>query len=273
MPDVDPSTLSDEELDKLIQGDTTEETEGEEAEGTDPKDADPKEDDETTEEVETDETTEGDEVEEPETPVTPPSRREQLRIQQLLGKMGKKSDDSHQAIDPSKSLNYAEELDADPEIIKRLEADRQSTADTSYKRAETMARTMQWETMLNIDAPQIETKYDMLNPKDTEHFHPAIADSLSKWYLNQVGYDADTKSVQTPGVRWSDFVDGVMELADEIAASKVATATKNIKSQAAKTGLRPDGSSTKKLNLNRAPEAMTDEELDAMIATAIPNRR
>lgn len=272
MPDVvDPSTLSDEELDKLIQGDEPEEAEVEEPTEPDAEEESADEP-EATEEGEPEEP----EAEEPETPEAPkpPSRREQLRIQQLVAKFGnKRPEASPQSIDPSKSLNYAEELDADPEIIKRLEADRQRTADTSYERAETMARTMQWETMLNIDAPQVESKYEMLNPKDEEHFHPVLADSLSKWYLNQTGFDPETRTVANPGIRWSEFVDGVFELADEIASSKVATATKNIKSQAAKTGLRPGGTTSKKLNLNRAPEAMTDEELDAMIGMAIPNRK
>ena len=81
-----------------------------------------------------------------------------------------------------------------------------------------------------------------------------------------VGLDANTGLVQNPNVRWKDFVESEFELADEIANTKVANSTRNIAQQAASTGLRPDGSQAKRLNLNKAPEQMSDEELDAIIA-------
>lgn len=245
--------MSDEELDKLIAGEPEEETPTEEPEQPQP-------------EGEPEEPTE----EEPETeaPETPPSRREQLRINQLLAKMKQQPQEQPKA----KGLNYAEELDAEPEVIQKLESDRQAASDASYQRAMEQVKTSEWRTMLNVDAPQVETRYDILNPRNEEKFHPALAEGLTNWYLNMTGYDAEKKTVNNPDIRWGDFVDGVMELAEEIATSKVETATKTIKQQAANTAIRPDGSTTKSLNLNQAPESMSDEELDAVIAQAIPKK-
>jgi hypothetical protein len=58
----------------------------------------------------------------------------------------------------------------------------------------------------------------------------------------------------------------MFELVDEVSSRKVQQSQKNIAKQASRTGLRPDGSSAKRLDLSKPPEAMTDEELDAMIA-------
>ena len=61
-----------------------------------------------------------------------------------------------------------------------------------------------------------------------------------------------------------------MELADNMAGVKTQQATRNIAQQAAKTGLRPDGTSVKPLDLNKAPEDMTDEELRAATNATMP---
>jgi hypothetical protein len=60
-------------------------------------------------------------------------------------------------------------------------------------------------------------------------------------------------------------MESVVELAEEIAATKVSTTQKNLTKQVAKTALRPDGGTAKKLDLTKAPGDMTDEELDAFL--------
>jgi hypothetical protein len=85
-------------------------------------------------------------------------------------------------------------------------------------------------------------------------------------YLSTVGYDDKTDTVKSAAVRYFDYVESIMELADEMAGQKVATSKKNITRQAAKTGLRPGSNTPKRLNLNQSPKAMTDEELKAIIA-------
>lgn len=275
MADYDPSTLSDEELDKLIAGEDIEPTPPEAGtpapteEEVPPAPAAP----ETEEETPPADPAPQPAVEEEEE-VRPPSRREQLRVQQLLNKMSQQPETpAPQAPAQIQGLNYAEELDADEETIKRLEEDRAAAVAAATKQQsdfQIQLQSSEWRTKLDIDAPQVESKYEVLNPNDSEHFHPVLADTLSSWYLNQVQYDAQTNTVRNPNLRWGEFVEGVMELAEEIANTKVATATQNITRQAAQTAIRPDGSSSKKLNLNQAPESMTDEELDAFLGQAFP---
>jgi hypothetical protein len=64
-----------------------------------------------------------------------------------------------------------------------------------------------------------------------------------------------------------------MELVEEIAGQKNAQSVKNIVKQAAATGLRPDGSSAKRLNLNQSEKTMTLEELYAAIGQKPPKNK
>ena len=61
-----------------------------------------------------------------------------------------------------------------------------------------------------------------------------------------------------------------MELSTRLAKSMTADTAKNIAKQAAQTGVRPDGSSAKRLNLNKAPQQMTTEELYAVLGQKPP---
>lgn len=123
---------------------------------------------------------------------------------------------------------------------------------------------------LENDTPRVLAKYEQLNP-ESEKFDPIVSDALNMEYLNIVGYDPATKSVQNSTISYSEYVDARFELANLLAKEQVQTSTKNVVKQAATTGLRPDGSQSKRLNLNQRPEDMTDEELDAVIAMGIPS--
>ena len=206
--------------------------------------------------------------EEPEQPQEQPSRRENLRIQQLVSKLRQQPPTPQQR---PETLDYSQALEADPEVIKQLEADREAYAQGRQADVEQRIQSIQWNTQLEIDAPKVESKYPQLD-KDSEKFNPALADAVNNWYLGTVGYNPQTKTVSNPNVRYSEFVESFMELAEEAASEKAARSSKNIAKQAASTGLRPDGSSAKRLNLNQAPENMTDEELDAIIATSLPKK-
>jgi len=270
----DPSTLTDEELDAILAGEPLEEQPEETPEVTPPAE------DEEVEETPEDEAPEADEEpeEEPEVPEDeeepkPMSRREQLRVNQLLEKMRQPRQEEAPAAKPvADALDYANELDADPEIVKQLEEDRRRTNEAFYQQGLERADTIEWRTMLRIDEPAVMSKYPQLNPQDKEHFHPGLLKYVQDWYLQLSQYDPETKVVRNPGIRFPEVVDSVFELAEEIASTKVVETTKRVAKQAANTGLRPDGSSAKRLNLNKAPEDMTDEELDAYLAKAIPKR-
>lgn len=251
----DPKDLSNEELEEAIATPNPEEPVEEPEAGVTPE----PEKSEVPEEVEEEEELE----EEPK----PPSRREQLRIQQVLEKL--KQQPQVQA-PKATGLNYGE-LDAEPELIKQLEADRQAAVNAAFEQNQEMMQTYRWETMVNLDSPQVDTQYPELD-KNSPEFHKPLYDSIVAMYFQLSGVKMDpdgrTFTVTNPGIRYKDFVDNFYEIADEAANVKAATTTKNVAKQAAQAGLRPDGSKAKRMNLNQAPEKMTEEELKAVIAQA-----
>jgi len=229
-------------------------------ESTEVEETEPAQDEEVAEEVE----------EEPEPPKEDkPSRRESLRIQKLVSQL--KQQRPEQPYRPSQGLDYGQALEADPETIKQLEADRRGYAERAYADGIKQAATIQFHTRLEIDAPKMEQKYPLLD-KTSPQFNAAVADAINTMYLSTAGYDPQSNSVQNSNIRYSDYVESVMELVDAAAGDRAVKTTKNIAKQAATTGLRPDGSSAKRLNLNQAPQSMSDDELDAVIAQAIPKR-
>lgn len=259
MPDqTDPSKMSDEELDKAIAGEELEEQEEEENKEEDGEQPKPGEQEEELEE-------EQPEKEEDEKPA---SRRENLRIQQLLDRI---KEDSPRP-KPVESLDYEKELDADEETLKRLQTDRDTTGQQYYQQGLDQAKSLMFRTRLEIDAPKVEAKHPELD-KDSDKFNPTLADAINRMYLSTVGFQpgdekkGTAETVQDAGLRYSTYVESIFELATEIAGEQTQESKKNITKQASKMGIRPDGSSAKKLNLNKHPGDMTDEELDAMLAS------
>lgn len=260
---ADPSELTDEELNKVIE--TGVEPETPESEVIAPPEQEPLKEEEPEESKVPAEQAPA-ESEPEETPAAP-SRREQLRVQTLLKKYGPPPEQNPK----STGKDYRELIEADDEVIKTLESDRQQSNKESFNQGLDAAKFFKWETLLQVDAPGIETKYPQLD-KNSPQFHPALADAMNTKYLRFVGYDAEKRSVNNPDIRYSDFVEAEMEFADEIAAQRVEKTTQNIVKQAAQTGLRPDGSITKKLNLNQAPSEMSLEELYASIGQTAPKQ-
>lgn len=273
----DPSQLTDEELDQRLA-----ETEEEAQEPEQTPEETPEETPEQQEEQQVEETPETPEGgEEPEEPQRPISRREQLRVNDLLNKYGKPSDKPLQkprTQDKHPGMDYQNELEADPELVQKLEQDRQLVSDAAYQEGLNHAVVREWSRDLKFEAPVVSQEFPFLNPKDTENFNPAAANAMNQKYLNMVGYDPGDpakgipESVRHPDISYREFVESEMEFAEEIANQKIASTQKNIAQQAATTGLRPDGSAAKKLNLNKAPEQMSDEELDAVIAQGLSQK-
>lgn len=198
----------------------------------------------------------------------PPSRREQLRIQSLLKKYGPPEQRNSQ-FKRTDALDYQTALDADPEVIQQLEADRHREGQAQYNEGLRRAEFLDWKTSLKIDAPTIEKTYPVLDAKSPE-FHPAVADAVNNWYLSMSGYDPQTNTVANSNVSYAEFVEGFMELVQETAGQKNAQTVKNVAKQAATTGIRPDGSSAKRLNLNQSEKTMSIDELYAAIGQKPP---
>lgn len=273
----DPSKMSDEELEKaLAEGGTPEPETKPEPKKEEPKKAEkpepPKtEEPETTEEEEEEES---EETEEPDKKPDPkkeePSRREQLRVQQLLARLKESPDKKPEAPKAPDALDYESELDANPELIKKLQDDRDKSNQAMYNRGLEQANSIQFLTRLEIDEPRVLAKYKFMDRSDKENFDAQAFDTINSRYLQFVGWNPDTKVAQHPDIRYADFVEAEVEFAQTLGSHMTEDTRKNIAKQAANTGLRPDGSSAKRMNLNKAPENMSDEELDAIIAQAIP---
>lgn len=199
-----------------------------------------------------------------------PSARENLRIREVLAKL--KQQPPAQQPFQAQGMDYRQELDADPTVVQQLEADRQRATQEAYSHGLRQAEAVQFHTRLEIDAPKVEAKYPILD-KDSPQFNPAAADAINTWYLQSAGFNPQTNMVSNPNVRYSEFVEGIFELANGIAGEKVVKTAQNVAKQVASTGLRPDGSSAKRLDLSKDPDAMTDEELDAAINAGIKTRR
>lgn len=204
------------------------------------------------------------------------SKRKAERLAKLENLVTRlKGDETPQSPD-IKGMDYATELQADDETITRLDEDRKSVAQEAMTQGFERAKSVQFHTRLEIDAPRIESKYPLFD-KDSEDFKPATVDAINRWYLASVGFvpGDDSKGipdrVANPNLRYGDFVEGIMELSDSMAGVKVENTQKNIVKQAANTGLRPDGS-TSKLNLNKAPQDMSDEELKTVLTRAFPQK-
>jgi len=210
------------------------------------------------------ETQEQEEVPQNEEPEPKMSRRaekryEELKIRGLISSLKQQSQPQIQPQAP----DYSEQIEADPEVLQHLQSEAQQYGEQQYNHGIEQAKAIQFETRLEIDTPKVLNKYPQLNPSDQEKFNPGVADAINVMYLNTVGYDHNTGMVQNPNVRYADYVESFMELAESIAGDKIKSSTKNIAQQSAMTGLRPDGSATK-LNLNKAPEDMSIEELQAI---------
>ncbi len=201
----------------------------------------------------------------------PPSRREQLRIQQLLKKYGSPEQRPAPSKPDPQGMDYAKELNADPETIKKLDEDRRAAAEQSYNQGLSRADYIKWEMALRVDSPQVSAKFPILD-KNSPEFHPAIADAINTWYLRMSGFNPQTRTVADPDISYGEFVESYMELVEETASQKNVRTVKNVAKQAAATGLRPDGSSAKKLDLNKRPEDMSIEELYAAIGQKPPKK-
>lgn len=258
----DPSEMTDEELDKALE-------EADAPEPDTPPEVDPPEEEEEEKPAPVEPPKPDEPEEDPEEEEKPPSRRETLRVQAILAKLKEEKADPTPTPSPD-AIDYEKAIDADPELIKRLQADRDSTNKSFFNQGLEQAKSIQFHTRLEIDAPRVDVKYPQLD-KTSDQFHPGLADAINAMYLSTVGYDQNKDTVRDPSIRYYDYVDSIFELASEIAGQQTAATRTNIGKQAAKTGLRPDGSSAKpvRVDMNKRPQDMTDDELDAVIAAGL----
>lgn len=206
--------------------------------------------------------------EQPEEEPKPPSRREQLRVQDLLKKYPNLASQ-----EPVKTPNFREKVAADEDTYKVLEDTTRDFGQELASEVTARANYTTWHRFLQADDRVISQKYPELD-KNSDKFYPAVADAVNSRYLQFVGYNPGDPargippSVARPDVSYADYVEADMEYARELASMMAEDSRRNIAKQAASTGIRPDASTPKRLNLNKPPEQMTDEELKAIISQA-----
>lgn len=191
----------------------------------------------------------------------PVSRREALRIQQVIEK-AKQGAYAPKPEQPA-GLDYRTALDADEAVYTQLEADRKALGESQYNSGLEQAKSIQFHTRLEIDAPRVYDKYPQLD-KNSAQYNPAVQQAVDSWYLATTGYDAATDRVANPSIRYSEFVEGIFELGNEIAGEKVQATVKNVAKQAAQTGIRPNGQASKQYAGNDETQ-MSNEQLESLI--------
>jgi hypothetical protein len=274
---ADATQMTDDELNKVIEtGIEPDEPSTPEPPAEEPKEEESAETEQPETQEEEVETPAEEEVkDEGEEQAPAPSRREQLRIQDLLRKYGPPKVQQPTPPTQQDALDYQEALNADPDTIKTLEADRQAVGAAQYNAGQNeglkRAEFLNWNTSLKIDAPNVEKKYPVLDP-NSEQFHPGVASAINNWYLQMSGFDPSTSTVANPNIGYGEFAESFMELVQETAGQKNVQTAKNIAKQAATTGLRPDGGTAKRLNLNKQPHDMNLEELYAAIGQKPPKQ-
>lgn len=206
----------------------------------------------------------------------PISRRKQARLDKLAKIWENIQGEGKSEEEPSKpkkpeALKYEDDLDADDEVIKKLNDDREKFGQAMYEQGLEQARALkqqqdafEFKQMLKSEEPQVRTKYKFMDPAD-DKFNQELTDSVVKDYLHFTSFDPNTGTAKNP-ISYFDFVDARMQQVQALAEEMVSETQQNVVKQAANTGLRPSGSApSKSVDLNKMPYEMSDEELDAII--------
>ena len=148
-----------------------------------------------------------------------------------------------------KPLEFKDGAEYDP---ADLEKDREAATNTSFARGvqqglnqgSTQAAKLRWADHFEIDSDRVTAKYPSLDVENTETYDPQLEATLVQKYVQFTGVTKDDKgriAIERPNVRFKDFVEAEMRNLEEYATRHASTASKNIASQASKTGVRPTG--------------------------------
>lgn len=149
---------------------------------------------------------------------------------------------------PYTPLDIKPDTEYDPEDLK---ADRQGAVDNARSEGVQVGITQGtsqvqkelWADRFEIDSERVTTRWEALND-ESDHYNPKLEATLVQKYIQFAGVTRDDKgriSIEKPNIRFKDFVEAEMQNLEDYAAQRGAEASKNVKSQAAKTGVRPSG--------------------------------
>ena len=206
------------------------------------------------EEVEEEQATEPEESEEDLSP------RQQKRVEQIKEmKLNKILDRVTQGNKPQtqpgyKPLDYATSLEADPETIKQLQNDRDNYANSMQASVDTRMTTELWKRDIKSSLPLVKDKMDKLDPAD--------ARAIDQEYLLYSGFNAETGTVANPNIDYAEFVEAQIERAERLATNLSLRSQKNVVKQAAQTGLRPTGGTSKATKISSAEDIANISDAD-----------
>lgn len=236
----------------------------------------------------------GEKVEIAKDPVTPPegeeeqggeppvSRRENKRIGQLLEKFQSREQELLSRTAPGRQTPAAPRAPGQPiipdgeyttEEVNQMARDYgESLLTQGLSEVQAVNIANQFANRLEIDLPKVTTKYEFLD-EQSDNFNPGPAEFINRLYLNTVGYNPINGTVLDQDLRYSEFVEGFMDVLDLISNGKLADAAASVASQAAGTGPRPSANAKTPLYQGDNPKEMSDEQLDAAIAQGLGIRK
>lgn len=140
-----------------------------------------------------------------------------------------------------KPISYeAGEFDVD-----QLEQDRRQAAQQSFNQGVQQGASLyeleRFGDRLETDIERIMSKHEMTDRREN---------LLIQSYLREVGASEDNNgrlTIQRPNVRFKDFAENYLKELDDIISEEVTQSTKNLQTQAANTGVRPNGQSANSL--------------------------
>lgn len=193
------------------------------------------------------ESEEADKSETPEEDQTTISHRLEKRIEKQLSKlMGSTPTPEEPERPPEayKPLNYAEQEEFDRQALeadrtKYGEAQRQQGESQAVRQARTEREQVRFLDKLETDRERVEIAHPELDP-ESDSFDPTLTDALSKMYIQTVGVDKNGL-VRNPNVRYRDYVETFLAVADKIASKSSEQTVKNVTAQASRGAVRPQG--------------------------------
>jgi hypothetical protein len=173
---------------------------------------------------------------------------EEMKLNKILDRVtgGKVPAQNRSGYNP---LDYKQTIDADDEVVSQLTSDREQYGQDqrSQGQAEAMEQLkyVEWKNNIRFDLPMVKEKLDQLPP--------AVALAIDQEYMLYSGFDKETGRVANPNISYAEFVEAQIERAEAIASIRNQDSQKNIVKQAAQTGIRPNGA-TSRPNKITSPE-------------------
>jgi hypothetical protein len=140
-----------------------------------------------------------------------------------------------------------DQLDQDRKAYAELQ--RQNGVNQGANQAFSQYKLDRFADNLELDKERVTINHPELD-ENSDEFQPARASRMNRMYYNYIGYDEKKGTIARTDVRYKDFIDGMMALADDIATSRSSETVKNVARQASRTGVRPNGGRTTGPSLN-----------------------